>query len=397
MNILHVIPSLTWERGGPTTVVRALAHHQTRAGHRVAVLTTDQGARRGERPAPLPPDVEVQRLAVQGPDRFAYAPGFAAALGTQLRTAEVVHIHTIFTYPVHIALRVALAARVPAVLRPCGILHRYGLQRSRLKKAVYLTWWGRMVRRACSAWHFTSTNESEQSWPWDNSPRFIVPNGIDPAEYVTDPAEVQGYRRRCLPELGDSPYVLFLGRLHPKKRLDLLLEAFLAAAPADFKLVVAGPDEALLWNDLANRFLREPRAANRVVRQDTVMGREKALLLAGAHLFALSSEHENFGVAALEALAAGTPVLLSPHVDLAEEAVAAGVGYEAPLTREAWAGKIGSLLTDPISLRAAGDRARQWATAHYAWERLSEQITNRYRELQNGRPLAMESLAGSTS
>ncbi len=395
MNILHVLPSLTWERGGPTTVLRALTHHQTAAGHRVVVLTTTLGTPRGEKPAQTPAGVEVQRFAVRGPDRFAYAPGFAAALGTQLRTADVVHIHTIFTYPVHIALRMALAARVPAVVWPCGILHRYGLQRSRLKKAMYLALWGRMVRRACSAWHFTSANESQQSWPWDDSPRFIVPNGIDPAEYVTDPAEVRGYLRRSLPELDDAPYLLFLGRLTPKKRLDLLLEAFLNAAPPEYKLVVAGPDEVNLWNDLSNRWLREPRIARRVVRRGTVTGRDKVLLLAGAQLFVLSSEHENFGVAALEALAAGTPVLLSPHVDLASEAVSDGVGYEAPLSLEAWEEKLRSLLSDPVALRTTGDRARRWAAAHYAWEHLAEKITSHYRELQNGRPLAAESLAGA--
>src|SRR5207245_24431 len=98
-------------------------------------------------------------------------------------------------------------------------------------------------------------------------------------------------------------------------RLDLLLQAFLAGAPREFKLVVAGPDECDLWPTLAARFLK-PSLAARVVRAGTVTGRAKIALLAAARLFALPSEHENFGNAALEALAAGTPVLLSPHVDL---------------------------------------------------------------------------------
>src|SRR5436190_212767 len=119
MRILHVIPGLTHERGGPSTVLQALAGQQAEAGHRVAVLTTDQGARHGERPVELHPLVAVERMRVRGPDRLAYAPGFAAAARSHARRADLVHVHSVFTYPVHAALREALRAGVPAVLRPC--------------------------------------------------------------------------------------------------------------------------------------------------------------------------------------------------------------------------------------------------------------------------------------
>ena len=143
MNILHVIPGLTWERGGPTVAVCALARHQAAAGHQVSLLTTDQGARSGEQAASVPDSVSVERLPVLGPDRVAYAPAFAHALRARLRTTDVVHVHSIFTYPVHAALREARAAGVPAVLRPCGQLHGYSLRRGRLQKRIYLALCGR--------------------------------------------------------------------------------------------------------------------------------------------------------------------------------------------------------------------------------------------------------------
>ncbi len=385
MNILHVIPGLTWERGGPTTVLCALARHQAAAGHRVSVLTTDQGARHGEQPADPGDAVDVERLSVCGPDRVAYAPGFARAVRARLRTSDVVHVHSIFTYPVHAALREALAVGVPAVLRPCGLLHRYGFRRSRWPKRIYLGLRGRMVRRACTAWHFTSANEAEQSWPWDHSPHFILPNGIEPDEFALDRVEARAGVERLLPALGGAPYLLFLGRLHPKKRLDILLPAFLAGAPASFKLVVAGPDEARLWDGLADRWLRDPRAAERVLRLGTVTGRAKAELLAAASLFALPSEHENFGVAVLEALASGTPVLLSPQVDLAEAAAAAGFAATAPLDADAWRERLASLLSDPTPLGAVGERARGWAAENYAWSGIADRLVGHYHELQGRR------------
>jgi glycosyltransferase involved in cell wall biosynthesis len=384
MRILHIIPGLTWERGGPSAVVEALARHQAAAGHQVAVLSTDQGERHGERAIELPAGVLVERHRVRGPDRLSYAPGFARASRGLVRSHDVVHVHSIFTYPVHAALREALAAGVPAVLRPCGLLHRYSLRRSRWRKAAYLALWGRMVRRACSAWHFTSADEADESWPWDASRRFVLANGIEPSEYAIARDQAREELGRQVPELGDRPYVLFLGRLHPKKRLDLLLEAFLAGAPGEFKIVVAGPDEASLWDKVARRWLDEPKAKGRVVRLGMVTGRDKVRLLAGASLFALPSEHENFGIAALESLAAGTPVLLSPHVDLAEAVVAGGVGYTAPLAAADWQARLATLLADREPLYRAGAAARCWAAENYAWEGIAGRLVQQYGELQGG-------------
>jgi glycosyltransferase involved in cell wall biosynthesis len=385
MRVLHVIPGLTRERGGPTVVLQALTRHQAGAGHAVTVLTTDQGARTGETPVELDGAVEVERLAVVGPNRLAYAPGFAAAMRRRLRETDVVHVHSIFTQPVHAALTEAAAVGVPVILRPCGLLHPYSLRRSRWLKRTYLTVWGNRVRRACTAWHYTSENEARASWPQDASTHFVIPNGIEPAEFALDRREARAVVARTWPQVGDAPYVLFLGRLHPKKRLDLLVEAFVAGAPASFKLVVAGPDEEVLWPGIAARV---PAGAEpRVVRLSTVGGREKAALLAGARLFALPSEHENFGVAALEALAAGTPVLLSPHVDLADAAVAADVGTIAPLHVVDWAERL-SVLTGIEPTPELVARARQWVAANYAWDRIVAAMTERYEWILGSRPAA---------
>jgi glycosyltransferase involved in cell wall biosynthesis len=297
----------------------------------------------------------------------------------RLRTSEVVHVHSIFTYPVHLALREALAAGVPVVLRPCGQLHPYSLGRSRWQKQVYLAFWGRMVRRACSAWHFTSEQEANASWPGDDSPRFVVPNGIEPGDYDVEREQARDWAGRFLPGLQGAPYVLFLGRLHAKKRLDLLIEAFLAGAPRAFRLVIAGPDEGGLWPGLQARYLRDTDAAGRVLRLGMVTGREKPLLLAAASLFALPSEHENFGVAALEALAAGSPVLLSPNVDLAEAVLAAEVGYTAPLTVAAWSEQLASILADAEAPGRMAVRARHWVAENYGWSRITEELIERYR------------------
>jgi glycosyltransferase involved in cell wall biosynthesis len=331
-------------------------------------------------------EVTVQRLRVVGPDRVAYAPGFARAVRQRLRDADIVHVHSIFTNPVHVALRESQAAAVPTVLRPCGLLHPYSLARSRWQKRAYLGLWGKMVRRACTAWHYTSENEATESWPRDASPRFVLPNGIEAAEHDLDRDEARARVARMWPALGRAPYVLFLGRLHPKKRLDLLIEAFLAGAPRDYQLAVAGPDEGALWQTVAARFLGGAEAAARVHRLGTVRGEEKVALLAGAHLFALPSEHENFGIAALEALAAGTPVMLSPHVDLAGAVTTVGFGYRVPLDSQTWTRQLRKVLAEPDRLVETGERARAWVREHYDWRRIAGELEHRYQWVMAGCP-----------
>jgi glycosyltransferase involved in cell wall biosynthesis len=383
MRILHVIPGLTRERGGPATSVQALTRHQVAAGHVVDVLTTDQGARHGESPALLAEGVGLHRLHVLGPDRVAFAPRFAAVCRELLKGADVLHAHSIFTYPIDAALRAALGMAIPVALKPCGLLHRYSLGRSALQKSLYLRLCGATVRRAVSLWVYTSRQEAAGSWPFDDGPHAIVPNGIDPEEFAVEREVARHHVERDWPELGGYPYVLFLGRIHPKKRLDLLLEAFLSAAPVGYKLVVAGPDEALLWPGLVRRFLGSAEKARRVVRLPAVGGRDKVHLFAGAALFAMPSEHENFGIAALEALAAGTPVCLSPHVDLADEVTPAGWGETLPLDVAVWTKRFAHLPGAGPELADAGP-VRAWVAERYSWSNLARGLEHHYRRLTGG-------------
>jgi glycosyltransferase involved in cell wall biosynthesis len=244
------------------------------------------------------------------------------------------------------------------------------------------------VRRACTAWHFTSPDEERESWPWDASPRFIIPNGVEPEQFAVDRREAREQVWRALPALQECPYVLFLGRLHSKKRLDFLVAAFLEGAPPDFKLVIAGPDEENIMEKIAARFLLDADAARRVVRAGLVTGNQKTALLAGASLFALPSEHENFGIAALEALAAGTPLLLSPDVDLAKSLGNTSWCHTAPLAVEAWSALLARLLVDSVVAPQDAEQARQWIAGRFAWRHLANQLVGRYNWVCNGCPSA---------
>src|SRR5262249_18322773 len=124
-----------------------------------------------------------------------------------------------------------------------------------------------------------------------------------------------------------DPYVLVLSRLHPKKRIVVLIEAFKALSLADWRLVIAGDGQ----RDYVAALKEKAAGAGNIVFAGWVDGEEKDALLRGAALLALPSQQENFGLCVMEAMSRGVPVLISPQVNLAEEIAAAGAGWVVEL------------------------------------------------------------------
>ena len=173
--------------------------------------------------------------------------------------------------------------------------------------------------------------------------------------------------------------VLFLGRLHPQKGAHLLAEAFprLRGCVSNATLLIAGPDE---WG-LAGRLQELATAGgdgSGVIFTGPVDGDLKRDLLARADLFCLPSEGEGFSVAVLEALASGTPVLLSPDCHF-PEVEAAGAGRVAPRNAPAIAAAIEEMMSDPDRLQSMGVAARRFVASRYDWEGIVDRILDLYR------------------
>jgi glycosyltransferase involved in cell wall biosynthesis len=175
-----------------------------------------------------------------------------------------------------------------------------------------------------------------------------------------------------------------LGRLHPKKKPKFLVDAFLNAAPQHYRLVMAGPDEMGQWSAIEES-LRTRSAMHRVVATGPVSGAAKAELYSAATLFALPSINENFGLTVLEALSAGTPVLSSPHVDLAADAAAAGLAETLPLDSSLWEERLARLPASEPAETEFASRARAWVAASYSWDRISARFIERYGWVLEGR------------
>ena len=371
MKILHVVPSYlpAWRYGGPIRSVHGLARAQAAAGDDVTVFTTDaDGAGRLEVATGRAVDVDgvaVWYFARAFPRRLFRAPALARELRRRSGDFDVVHLHSVFLWPTQAAARAAERARIPYFLSPRGMLvGRLIAERGAWRKRL----WIRLVERRTLAGARGIVVQSElerrhlEALGLALAPVAVVPNGVEARkpegsiEGSQEPAVAAG--------LGGAPFVLFLGRISWKKGLDRLIEA-LAAIPG-VTLAVAGNDDERLLPSL-QELARRTGVAGRVRFVGEVHGAAKGWLLDHAAVFCLPSSSENFGLAALEAMAAGRPVVVSSEVGLASLPEAAPGLVVAPAGPAALAAAISGLIGDPRRAAELGARAARIAGEHFAW------------------------------
>lgn len=335
--ILRIITSADPRTGGPIEGARRLGEIWARQGHRQDMLTLDPP---GEHHLPDYPGT----ITALGPPhgrglraRYRYAPAMVRWLGAHAHDYDAVIVSGLWRYAARGAAQALAGGRTPYFVFPHGMLDRWFRREAPLKHLVkQASWWwaeGRLLTGA-RAVLFTSEEERRRAQGMFRPYRLraaVVNYGT--AALGGDPDGDIAAFRRTLPALGARPFLLFLGRLHPKKGCDILLDAFaaVAAREPELDLVIAGPDEAGLTPSLATAARRAGMAA-RVHFPGMLAGAPKAGALRGASAFVLPSHQENFGIAVAEALSAGTPVLISDQVAIWREAAADGAALVAPDT-----------------------------------------------------------------
>jgi len=234
---------------------------------------------------------------------------------------------------------------------------------------------GRGVLEHASLIHYTTAEEgrlAQQTLPWLPE-GVVVPLGVDEQVWRAGAA--------ASPQRGG--YVLALSRLDVKKGVDVLIRAFHRAAAdaalASWKLVIAGDGEPGLVESLRALAADGP-AANRIEFSGWVAGDARARLLAGAEVFALASHQENFGIAVAEALACGTPAVVSRAVNLAADIEQEGAGWVCERDEAAFATAFVSAARDAAGRRQRGEHARALAQ-RFRWPAVAGQLTQVYGDV----------------
>jgi glycosyltransferase involved in cell wall biosynthesis len=319
LHTLHIIDSLSPATGGPPEAVRQLAKAYLEVGAGIEVVCLDNPGEPFLTDIPCP----VHALGGSYLGRYRFSPRIWRWLRENSGRFDGMVMHGIWSFP-GVALR--FAARRAG--RPYGIFvhgaldpwfyRKYPLKH--LKKSLYWPVQYAVLRDAMAVF-FTAESErdlAKSSFRPNTWNSVVVGLGInDPEETQTDPAgQIETFYRR-FPELRGRRYLLFLARIHAKKGCDLLLEAFgrIAASVPDVDLVIAGPDQVGMQVNL-QRMAEEAGVASRVHWPGSIDGNLKWGALRACDAFVLSSHSENFGIAVVESLAVGRPVLISNQVNI---------------------------------------------------------------------------------
>ena len=359
LRVSHSTDSLDTSAGGPPRTVSALAQAQGQRGSDVRVVALGR-----------PTDTDVIRPAPEHARTVLVPDGRRAparlAAEAVVGTPDLVHDHGLWLPTNHAVAVAALQRRIPRVVSTRGMLEPWARRHRRLKKSAAWALYQRRDLERAALLHATADSEAHNLRAVGlRAPIVVVPNGVTVPD---QPAEMheQSRRRRAL----------FLSRVHPKKGLPMLLDAWAEVRPEGWELQIVGPSEGGHRAELQAHAAR--LGLTEVLFDDTVSDAEKWDYYRRADLFVLPTYSENFGVVVAEALACGVPVLTTTGAPWRSLITHSCGWWVEPETR-AVADALRDATALPARARAEmGMRGRQHAATTYGWSGIAERMNEAY-------------------
>lgn len=381
MRVLHVIPSINPNLGGPTQVVlnlvKTLRHHKIDA--QIATTQSNHLPEYSDIPihffSPFKSPLKTPHLTQD--QVFLFSPEFTQWLWQNIHQYDILDNHYLFCYLPSCASFIARRHRIPYTIRTQGQLEPWALEQSTLKKQLYSLLIERKNLDHAAAIHCTSLGEAQDVRNFGiQTPTITLPLGVDLP--IINPEAKQKLRQLYNIDL-TTPIIVFLSRLHYKKRPDLLLQAVsqLRDKNYQFHLILAGtaePDYQIYLENLITSL----DLTSHVTLPGFVAGHSKNLLLQGSDLFVLPSYSENFGIAVAEAMAASLPVIITPGVQIAPDISAAEAGLVVQGEIEPLTEAIQKILQNPQLGQTLGKNGRKLVTEKYSWDIITQKLITAY-------------------
>lgn len=365
MKLLHVVPHISAEASGPSYSVPRLCQALAAQGHSVRLSCLAAGR---EVPG-VALEVHPQWPFAQ---RFAISPVHARALARAAGEVDIVHNHSLWSMVNVAAGWVVPGKRAKLVVSPRGTLSPWALAHSRGRKRLLWPLQRRVLARA-DLLHATSEAEYHDIRARGfGAPVAVIPNGIDvPASVPRVPSDA-GYT------------LLFLGRLHPVKGLDRLLDAWasLERQFPQWQLVIAGKGEPAHEAEVKAQAAR--LGLQRVRFPGPLYGQDKAAAYRAADLFVLPTHSENFGMVVAEALAHGCPAIVSkgaPWSGLEQEGCGWWIDHDVPTLQ---ASLSYAMRLPESERRAMGVRGHAWMEREFGWASIAARMSASYRWIMQG-------------
>ncbi len=366
MRVSVLVPWLSRAAGGLIDAVRGLTLEIERQhGYLPSVVGLDD--ERSEFDCPLWGKVETHALQARGPRKFGYAPGMSKAL--QFQNPDLLHVHGLWMYSSIAAVRWG-RGRKPYVVSPHGMLDPWALRNSRLKKRISAVLYENRHLQGAACVHALNQTEAGAIRACGiRNPICVIPNGVE----LPEETEVSDFKK--------SRYLLYLGRLHPKKGLLALIEAWSRiqklAVETGWQLKIAGWDQNGHRSDL-EQLCEKLHADSSISFVGPQFGKAKARCFQEASAFILPSLSEGLPMSVLEAWSWRLPVVITPNCNLPEGAKA-GAAILTDADVESIATALRQLLSmSHAELECTGMKGRKLVEDRFLWPRIARQVTQVY-------------------
>lgn len=390
LKILHLISSVAPVFGGTSSACIDMAEATAKLGHKVSIYSTNMA---GKQDLDVPLDttiiknnVEYKYFQVNTPRFWKPSISMAKALKNNIPNFDLVQIHALYLFQNFIGGHYCRKFNIPYIVTPHGSLDPFLYKRHRWRKSLIEVLYDNNNLRKASAIHFTTEEEkllAEKHCFGTTS--IIVPNGLDTTVY--DRLPPKGTFQKLYPETKGKQIILFFSRLSFKKGLDILAPAFinLAKQNKSYHLVLAGPDNEGLGDWVKQQVKDAGISVDGNDKRVTVTGmlKDEAKLSAlnDASLFILPSYTENFGIAVIEAMLCGLPVIISDKVNIWRDVKTDNAGLVGPCDIDWFTDNIKKLLADKELCSKMGDAGIKSVKKRYDWNKIALQLESEYKKI----------------
>jgi len=391
MKLLCVIPSYSpaFKYGGPISSLNVLNNGLVKKGIDVTVYTTNVGLG-----GKVPPNHEINVEGVRvtyfaitkffefiGTTGWQFSWPMTKALKRNLKAFDLIYIVSVWNYPAAAAAHYCRQHKKPYIISPRGALYPHTARKKSWKKLPYYYGVAKRNIQSATAVHYLTKDEAEKchaSLHLKNQ-AIVIPNGIDISEFNDLPGRERLRNRYTY--LEDKKVILFLGRIHWIKGLDILSKAYgkLARKRDDVHLLIVGFDEGGYEKNM-RKWLKEEEVLDQVTFTGTLEGREKLEVFAGSDLFVLPSYSEGFSMAILEAMICGLPVIITRECNFLEvETAKAGLIIQ-PDDQDLYRAFV-KMLANKKEAIEMGLRGKKFVQEYYNIDKIVDITIKRYQEV----------------
>jgi len=389
MRILHVVPTFypCLAAGGVVNAVYQLSKKQAEKGNDVAVFTTDSCKEPMNLKNRYGVDIDgvktyyfknlsnfiKNKLTIDTPYSLPFK------LRSEIKKYDIVHIHE-HRHSLAIATsHYAIKNNIPYVLQAHGSVLPF-FQKERMKEIFDKIWGFKILHNASKVFALTDIEKKQYlKMGVEEKNIEIVPLGIDLREYSKLPKK--GNFRKKYDINRDEKLLLFIGRIHKIKGLDLLIESFnlLSKDIENLNLAIVGPDDGFL--DDLKKFIKEKNINKRkIIITGSLYGENKKEAIVDSDIFIMPSKYESFTTSGLEAMACGKPIVLTENNHI-HRWVNENVGLSSKYEKVELSNTIKKLLKSPELMKFYGERGVKKINEKYNWDSIEKKINSIYKEI----------------